>query len=117
MRRPSGRTIVLAACVLGLAIAVAAGLFRRDIDAGTAATIAERMLVQYRTVSGEPARHFPIREGRQWADGWEFRWRYRPCPDLASLRIWISRNGERATFAEVPDCSGTGPGAARPVVA
>jgi hypothetical protein len=39
------------------------------------------------------------------ADGWEFRWRYRPCPEFASLRVWISRNGRRASYAEFPDCA------------
>ena len=117
MRRFSTRTIVLAAAAIGLLVAVLGGVFRRDIDAETATAMAERMLKQYRIASHEPARHFPVREGRQWADGWEFRWRYRPCPETASLRIWISRSGERATFAEIPDCSGDGPGGRPPVKA
>ena len=56
-------------------------------------------------VSGEPMQLFTAREGRQWADGWEFRWRYQPCPKFASLRVWISRDGRRARFAELPDCA------------
>lgn len=49
-------------------------------------------------------RRFGPREVLQWADGWEFRWRYQPCADHASLRIWISSDGRNARYAEVPDC-------------
>jgi len=47
---------------------------------------------------------FGPREARHWADGWEFRWRYRPCADQASLRIWVSSDGRQARYAEIPDC-------------
>ncbi len=97
--------LILIVIAVGLAVAIAAGAFRRNIDAEQATAMAEKMLAQYRTASGQPAVHFTAREGLQWADGWEFRWRYRPCPERASLRIWISRDGRRASFAEVPDCS------------
>lgn len=104
-RRLRPRSIILLAIVAALLVALVTGVFHRNIDAQTAAGIADKMLVQYRRNSGEPAVHFAAREGRQWADGWEFRWRYGLCPEVASLRIWISRDGRRASFAEIPDCA------------
>ncbi len=94
-----------------LLIAFAAGGFAAlhfydpPIEPEAAAALADRLAGQYRQQSGQPRGLFQAREGRQWADGWEFRWRYRPCPELASLRIWISRNGRRANYAEFPDCA------------
>lgn len=99
------RRLVLAGIALALAIALAIGVFHRDIDAPTAAAIAERLRVQYGKGSGEPVANFWAREDRQWADGWEFRWRYRPCPAFASLRVWISRDGRRASYSELPECA------------
>lgn len=75
------------------------------VDAQAAAALADRLAQNYHRQSGMPRAAFTAREGRQWADGWEFRWRYRPCPDFASLRVWISRNGRRANYAELPDCA------------
>ncbi len=98
------RRIILIGIALCLAIAIGLGVFQRNIDAPTAQAIADRMSAQYRHSSGQPAQFFAPRETRQWADGWEFRWRYRPCADLASLRIWISRDGRRVSFTELPDC-------------
>lgn len=80
-------------------------LYDPAIDAQTAAAMADRLALAYHRQSGNPRAMFATREGRQWADGWEFRWRYRPCPDFASLRVWISRNGRRAAYAEFPDCA------------
>ncbi len=96
---------VLIGIAVALLVTIAMGVFHRDIEAPEAAAMADRLLVQYRKGSGEPLRHFARREDRQWADGWEFRWRYRPCPEMASLRIWISRDGRRARYSELPDCS------------
>ena len=106
------RRLILSGIALALAVAIALGVFHRDIDVEAATGIADRMLVQYRKGSGESPRNFGGRETRQWADGWEFRWRYRPCPDYASLRIWISRDGRRANYSELPECS-LEPGAGR----
>lgn len=80
-------------------------LYDPAIDAQAAAALADRLAQQYHRQSGNPRAAFAAREGRQWADGWEFRWRYRSCPNLASLRVWISRNGRRANFVEFPDCA------------
>jgi hypothetical protein len=94
--------------LLGVGIAMIVGalvlMWRRDIDAPTAARIADRLQVQYSRGSGETLRNFTAREDARWADGWEFRWRYRPCPERASLRVWISRDGRRASYAELPTC-------------
>ena len=98
------RRLILAGIALSLAIAIGLGVFHPDIDAPTAAKMADRLQAQYAHGSGESARNFTPREDRIWADGWEFRWRYRPCPELASLRVWISRDGRRASYAELPDC-------------
>ena len=99
------RRLILSGIALALAAAIALGVFHRDIDVEAATGIADRMLVQYRKGSGESPRNFGGREARQWADGWEFRWRYRPCSEFASLRIWISRDGRRVSYAELPDCT------------
>lgn len=99
------RRLVLAAIALTLAVAVSVGTFNRDIDAPTAAGMADRLLAQYSKGSGEPFHNFGRREDKIWADGWEFRWRYAPCPQFASLRVWISRDGRRASYAEMPDCN------------
>ncbi len=104
-KAPGKRRLALAGIALVLAGAIGLGVFHRDIDAPAAAAIADRLMGQYRKVSGEPMQLFTAREGRQWADGWEFRWRYQPCPKFASLRVWISRDGRRARFAELPDCA------------
>ena len=112
MSRTAIRRLILAGIALTLAAAVVLGAFRRNIDAPHAAAIAERMYVRYQHVAAEPPRHFGRREDRIWADGWEFRWRYLPCAQTASLRVWVSLDGRRARYAEVPECGG-GPGAER----
>jgi hypothetical protein len=85
-------------------VAIVVLLTPRRIDQAQAVVIAERMLAQYRSRAGEPPSRFGPRQARQWADGWEFRWPYRPCEDKASLRIWISTDGSTARYAELPDC-------------
>jgi hypothetical protein len=99
------RRVVLVGIALGLCVAIAFGVFHRDIEAPEAAAMATKLLAQYQKSSGESLLHLGRREDRQWADGWEFRWRYKPCPEMASLRIWISRDGRRARYAELPDCA------------
>ena len=94
--------------LLGAGIALIIGAiilaWPHEIDAPTAARLADRLHLQYARGTGNSMRSFAPREDARWADGWEFRWRYRPCPERASLRIWISRDGRQATYAEVPDC-------------
>ena len=101
---PRRRRLLLLGVGIGLIVAALVMTWRRDIDAPTAARIADRLQAQYTHGSGEPPRNFAAREDARWADGWEFRWRYRPCPERASLRIWISRDGRRASYAELPEC-------------
>ena len=96
---------VLIGIAIGLTALIGFSFYHPDIDAKTAARIAEQLLVQYHRGSGDSLRNFTAREDRIWADGWEFRWRYRPCPQAASLRVWISRDGRRASYAELPDCA------------
>jgi hypothetical protein len=99
--------LILVGIAIGLAIVAAVTLWPRDIDAPTAAKMADQLLDQYTRSNAEPRRNFAPREDRIWADGWEFRWRYQPCPKFASLRVWISRDGKRASYAELPDCAPT----------
>lgn len=101
----TGRRALLIGIAALLGAALALGLFDRDIDAETAAAIAERMARDYHARTGHPRSEFAAREGQLWADGWEYRWRFKPCPELASLRIWISRNGRRVRYAELPECA------------
>ena len=96
---------LLIGIALALAVLLGISLYHPDIDAKAAASIADQLLVQYHRRSGDPLRDFAAREDRIWADGWEFRWRYRLCPQAASLRVWISRDGRRASYAELPDCA------------
>lgn len=105
-RRNRARLVVLGVGI-GLVVAGIITLFPRDIDAPTAAKMADRLLIQYSRTNSEPLLNFARREDRIWADGWEFRWRYQPCPQFASLRVWISRDGRRASYAELPDCAPT----------
>ena len=99
--------LILLGIAIGLAIVAAISLYPRDIDAPTAAGMADRLLEQYRLANSDSKRNFAAREDRIWSDGWEFRWRYLPCPQFASLRVWISRDGRRASYAELPDCAPT----------
>ena len=101
---PRRRRLLLFGVGIGLIFAAIALLWHREIDAPTAVRIADRLQLQYLRGSGERPSAFAAREDARWADGWEFRWRYRPCPERASLRIWISRDGRRASYAELPDC-------------
>ena len=100
------RLLLIIAAFVAAAVAMLS-LYDPAIDPQQAAALADRLATEYHRQSGNPRAAFAAREGRQWADGWEFRWRYRPCPDFASLRVWISRNGRRASYAEFPDCAPT----------
>lgn len=101
---PRRRRLLLLGVGIAMIVSALVLMWRRDIDAPTAARIADRLQVQYSRGSGETLRNFTPREDARWADGWEFRWRYRPCPERASLRVWISRDGRRASYAELPNC-------------
>ena len=102
---PRRRRLLLLGVGIGLIASAVVLLWHRDIDAPTAAKMADRLQVQYARGSGDRAGNVAPREDARWADGWELRWRYRPCPEVASLRIWISRDGRRASYAELPECA------------
>lgn len=99
------RRLVLIGIALCLAIAIAIGFIPRRIDAAEAEAIGDRVLASYQRGSGQPAALFTRRETRAWADGWELRWRYRPCVQTASLRVLVSHDGRRVRLAELPDCA------------
>ena len=75
-----------------------------DIDLPTAAGRANRLLAVYVHDSGEPPVHFIAAGAIGYADGWEFAWRYRPCPEIAALKIFIGKSGS-ATSSALPDCT------------
>ena len=102
------RRLLLLGVGVGLVVSAVLLMWRRDIDAPLAARMADRLQLQYARGSGEGPAWFGAREAARWADGWEFRWRYRPCPEKASLRIWISRDGRRASYSELPECTPEG---------
>lgn len=101
---------------LGLIVAsIVSFVMPRRIDANQAERIAEQMQQRFRARAGQPAGRFENVERRIWADGWEFRWRFKPCAEVASLRIWISHDGSEARYVELPECApetGFGAGAA-----
>ncbi len=76
----------------------------RDIDLPTAAERAGRMLTVYVRDSGEPPVHFIAAGAVGYPDGWEFAWRYRPCPAVAVLKVFVSKSGS-ASYTALPDCS------------
>ena len=62
------------------------------------------MLAAYVSNSGEPPNHFADRQAIAYPDGWEFSWVYRPCPDLATLKVFIHKDG-RGDYGETPECA------------
>jgi hypothetical protein len=76
----------------------------RRIDEREAERIATRLLDQYARSQSEGRSSFLPLERALWADGWEFRWRYRACADIASLRVWIRHDGRETRYTELPDC-------------
>ncbi len=101
------RRLVLVGIAASLAAAIAIGFIPRQIDAARAEAIGDRVAASYRRGSGQPASMFGRRETRAWADGWELRWRFRRCREVASLRVLVSHDGRRVRLAELPDCAPT----------
>lgn len=90
---------------LGLIVASLFSLVMpRRIEAAQAMEIAERLQARFRSEAGAQEAQFDKVERHIWADGWEFRWRFKPCAGVASLRIWISHDGREARYVELPDC-------------
>ncbi|KPF64731.1 hypothetical protein IP88_13500 [alpha proteobacterium AAP81b] len=97
--------LVLIGIAISLAIGIGFGLVPRQLRPDEAMAIGDRVMASYRRGNGEPAWRFGPRETTAWADGWEMRWRYRPCAAMASLRVVVSRDGSRVRVAEFPDCA------------
>ena len=91
----------------GILIALSAWIWLRprDIDEEQADAVAKAMAVRYAATTGEPVMHFGRARRVVYPDGWEFVWSYRPCPDDASLRVFVPRNGHRPRYTEQPDCA------------
>ena len=93
---------------LALAVLIAAFWLwrgrRHDIDLATAGARAKYLLAAYIHDSGEPSAHFIAATTVGYTDGWEFAWRYGPCPEFAALKVFISRSGH-ASYSALPDCA------------
>lgn len=85
----------------------------RDTDLTAATGRASRLLAAYVHDSGEPPMHFIAAGAVAYPDGWEFAWRYRPCPDIAALKVFVSKSGS-ASYSALPDCLPRREYAARP---
>lgn len=66
-------------------------------------TRAARVLAAYVADAGEFSGHFQQRATVAYADGWDYRWAYLPCADVAELRIFVTTRG-RASITATPDC-------------
>ena len=83
----------------------------RPIDEPGADAIAKATAVRFAASTGQPVAHFGRARRIAWPDGWEFVWRYRPCPDTASLRVFVPLSGRGVLVTEAPDCAADhGPG-------
>ncbi len=86
----------------------------RDLDVAAADALAKAAAVRFAASTGEPIVHFGTARRYAWPDGWEFVWRYRPCPDDAALRVFVPLSGRGVRVTERPDCQ---PRRARPRLA
>ena len=87
------------------------------IDQAAADAIAKATAVRYAAATGEPVVHFGRARRLDWPDGWEFVWRYRPCPDAAALRVFVPLSGRGVSITEAPDCTADHGFGVRPVLA
>jgi hypothetical protein len=98
--------------VTGLLLFAAAGWLwvrPRTIEITQADAIAKQVAVRFAAVSGQPVAHFGRARRITWPDGWEYVWSYKPCPDEASLRVFVPVAGRRIRITQAPDCeAGTG---------
>ena len=79
-------------------------LHPRTIETTQADAIAKAMAVRFAAGTGEPVVHFGTARRVAWPDGWEFVWTYRPCPEIAALRVFVPLDGRRPRFTQTPDC-------------
>lgn len=108
--RLSRRRLLLIGVLIGLLVSLIFGLIPRQLKLAEAEMIGDRVMASWQKRSGVPPWYMGRRETRVWADGWEMRWRYRPCAAMASLRVVISQDGRSVRVTEYPDCA-PGPGA------
>ena len=105
MTRAAGLKLLLAALLLGAAAWLWQHRRPRDLDAAAADAVAKATAVRYAAATGEPIVHFGTARRYAWPDGWEFVWRYRPCPDDAALRVFVPLSGRGVRVTERPDCA------------
>lgn len=110
MSRAAGIKFGLAA--LCLAAALVLWLRPREIDVDRANDVAKAAAVRYAALTGQPVVHFGRARRIAWPDGWEYTWRFRPCPGDAALRVFVPRSGRGTRVTQQPDCAATGPGIA-----
>ena len=101
----AGLKLLLGALLLGCAVAIWQRQHPHDIDAAAADAVAKATAVRYAAATGEPIIHFGPARRYTWPDGWEFIWRYRPCPDEAALRVFVPLSGRGVRVTQRPDCA------------
>ena len=111
---PKRARVLFALAAVILAVAVVLWQQRTvKIDRPTAEARATRLLTAYLADSDDPPTHFGPAKIIDYDDGWEFTWAYRPCADIAALRVFIANSGT-ASYAQLPDCNPQRGFAARP---
>ncbi|QMW22423.1 hypothetical protein [Sandaracinobacteroides saxicola] len=96
----------LTLAMLALTAAAAVWLFRpaSPITQEDADRIAERALISYISSAGERRGHFAEAQSVDYADGWDYSWTYKICPDEGELRVFVTLKG-RASITATPDCN------------
>ncbi len=97
------RAKFILAGLVGAAAAAAWMLRPVTLDREEADGRAARVLAAYVADAGEIAGHFEQRGTVAYADGWDYRWAYLPCADVAELRVFVTTRG-RASITATPDC-------------
>lgn len=90
----------------GLVGAVAAGAWLarpQPMDRGGADARAQRVLAAFVADTDDIPGHFLPRPTIAYTDGWDYRWAYAPCAEVAELRVFIARTGA-ARITATPDC-------------
>ncbi len=105
MTRASAFKLLLAALLVGIAAWLWVRRAPGDLDIAAADAVAKATAVRYAAATGEPIVHFGTARRFAWPDGWEFVWRYRPCPADAALRIFVPLSGRGIRITERPDCT------------
>jgi hypothetical protein len=91
------------ASIVGAVAAVAWVARPVTLDREEADGRAARVLAAYVADAGEIEGHFEARPTVAYADGWDYRWAYLPCANVAELRVFVTTRG-RASITATPDC-------------